>query len=266
MIQVFKNKKILLILAVILLLVFLNFLLPGILGNFFSKVSSPIQAVFYTASGKIYNFFGVLSSLPKLKEENKSLKEENLKLIHEVIELKELTQENEALRAQLNLEIELGMKLLMARIIGQEPQNFSRSFLINKGSKVDIKVGMPVLSRDGSLVGKINKVSSSNTSQVLLIIDPNSSINAILQESRATGIVKGKYSLGLLMDLIPQEEKVEKDWVVITSGLGGNFPQGIFIGKVNKVVEQDNEIFKKAWIKPAVNFNHLERVFIILNN
>lgn len=264
MIRLLKNKKILLVLAVILLLVFLNSLWPGILENFFYRVSSPIQAGFNIASQKIYNFFEALSRLPRLKEENKNLKEVNSKLTQEVIKLQEVTREDKALKAQLNQEQESGMKLLMAGVIGREPQNLSRTFLINKGSKENVKEGMAVVNEGGCLVGKINSVLSAHTSQVLLAIDPNSSINAMFQESRATGLVKGKYSLGLLMDLIPQQEKVEKDCVVITSGLGGNFPQGVFIGKVNKIVEQENEIFKKAWIKPAVNFNRLERVFVVL--
>lgn len=264
MIRVFKNKKILLTLAVVLLLIFLSFFWFRDFQSLLSRATSPIQAGFNISSQKIYNFFKVLTILPNLSYENKNLKKENLKLTLEIIRLQELARENEALRAQLNLEAEIGIKLLMARVIGREPQNLAQLLSINKGSKENVSIGMPVLNRQGALVGKISHTSTS-ASQVLLATDPNSSINGLIQESRATGIVKGKYGLGMLMEMICQNEEAKIGDIVITSGLGGEFPQGVFIGKVNKIIESETEIFKKAWIKPAVNFNHLERVFVLLD-
>jgi len=240
----FKNKKILLIIAVVLLLIFLNSFWPTLCGSFFSKVTTPFQTGFNVGSQKIYNFFETLFSL--------------------TIKLKEKALENEYLKAQLDQELERGVELLMTRVIGREPQNLGQYILINKGLKRGVKAGVPVVDKAGCLVGKVSKVFS-NTSQVLLITDPTSSINALIQESRASGIVKGEYGLGLLMDLIPQGEEISKNYIVITSGLGDQFPQGIFIGKVDRVVEQETEIFKKAWIKPAVDFSHLERVFVVLD-
>ncbi len=263
MFRLLKNKKILLIIAVVLLLIFLNSFWPTFCGNLFSKITTPFQTTFNIGSQKIYNFFETLLSLPSLGRENKILKEANLGLTLEVLKLKEKALENEALKAQLNQELEKGIELLLARIIGWEPQNLGRYILINEGLKKGVRAGMPVVDKAGSLVGKVSKVFS-NTSQVLLITDPTSSINALIQESRASGIVKGEYGLGLLMDLIPQSEEISENHIVITSGLGDEFPQGIFIGKVSKVVEQETEIFKKAWIKPAVDFNHLERVFVVI--
>lgn len=259
----FKNKKILLILAVLLLLIFLNFFWPTLFGSFFSKITTPFQTAFNIGSQKIYDFSKTLFSLPSLSRDNKILKEENLELTLEIIKFKEKALENEALKAQLDQELERGIKLLMARVVGWEPQNLGRYILINKGLEKGVRVGMPVVDKAGCLVGKVSKVFS-NTSQVLLITDPTSSVNALIQESRASGIVKGKYGLGLFMDLIPQDEEISENYVVITSGLGGQFPQGIFIGKVNRIVEQETEIFKKAWIKPAVDFNHLEIIFVML--
>lgn len=265
MFRLFGKKKVLLALAVILLLVFLSSFWPALWGNFFSKVTSPFQAGFNTGSQKIYNFFETLFSLTTLHRENKALKEENLKLTQEIIKFKEEALENEALRAQLNQELEKGMELLMARVIGREPQNLGQYILVNKGLREGVRVGMSVVDKAGCLVGKIGSVFS-NTARAMLITDPNSSINALLQESRATGIVKGKYGLGLLMDLIPQDEEINENHIVITSGLGGEFPQGIFIGKVGKIIEREAEVFKKAWVKPAADFNHLERVFVILEH
>jgi len=263
MIQLFKNKKILLILAAVMLVIFLNFLGFRDFQNLFSRATSPIQAGFNISSQKIYNFFRAVFTLPKLRGENKNLKEENQKLLLQVIGLREKTKENEVLRAQLNQEQVKGSKLLMARVIGREPQNLAQLLLINKGLKDYVSVGMPVVDKGGALVGKI-VTAFSNTSKVLLATDPNSIINGVLQASQVTGIVNGEYGLGMLMEMIPQNEEVKIGDVVVTSGLGGEFPSGVFIGKVNKIIEQETEIFKKAWIKPAAVFNHLETVFVIL--
>jgi rod shape-determining protein MreC len=98
---------------------------------------------------------------------------------------------------------------------------------------------------------------------VLLIIDPSSSVNAVIQRSRATGVVDGRLSGDLVMRFVPQEDQIAVGDIVLTSGLGGNFPKRLVIGQVTAVRQRDFELFQQAAVRPSVDFNRLEVVMVI---
>ena len=118
-----------------------------------------------------------------------------------------------------------------------------------------------VLTHRG-LVGRITD-ANLHSSKVLLITDVSSSVNALIQESRATGIVQGRIREGLVMKYIQQTEEVKPGDLVLTSGLGGNFPTRLIIGQVTGVRKRDVELFQEADVRPAVNFRALEMVMVL---
>ena len=122
---------------------------------------------------------------------------------------------------------------------------------------------MPVLTEQG-LVGRISEVTNV-TAKVLLITDPNSGVNAILQSSRLNGVVEGAADGTLLMDLIPQGPDFSVGEVVLTSGLGQRFPAGIPIGQVIERRQRDIDIFQQAVVQPEIDFSRLELVAIVTN-
>ena len=122
---------------------------------------------------------------------------------------------------------------------------------------------MPVISSRG-LVGRISQVGS-DWSKVLLLSDPSSSVNAMIQRSRATGTVQGRTGQRLVMRFISPDESVEVDDIIITSGLGGNLPRHLVIGQVTAVRKSDVEMFQEAEIRSAMDFRRLEIVMVILN-
>ncbi len=151
---------------------------------------------------------------------------------------------------------------LTATVIGQDTSQAVRSIIIDKGSADGVRVGMPVESSRG-LVGQVFR-TTPNSSQVVLITDSSSAVPARLGNSRATGILSGGGLGGsLTIDWIDLKHQLEVNEVVLTSGLGGRFPQDLVIGRVIDVDRREAELFQSAVVQPAVDFDALELLFVI---
>lgn len=152
----------------------------------------------------------------------------------------------------------------VATVIGYDTSPSIRSIIIDKGTADGIHVGMPVESSRG-LVGRVFR-ASPHSAQVVLITDNASAIPARLGNSRATGVLSGSGVGGpLTMQWVDLKYNIEIGEVVLTSGLGGNFPQDIVIGRVIEVNRSEAELFQQAVIQPATDFDNLEMVFVIVN-
>jgi rod shape-determining protein MreC len=114
------------------------------------------------------------------------------------------------------------------------------------------------------LVGRIHKVGP-DSSTVLLITDPSSGVQALTQRNRVVGVVTGRAGDEPVMEYIPQGAEISVGDLVITSGLGGNFPKNLVIGQVVEVRQRDYEMFQQATLRPTVNFDRLEFVLVITN-
>ncbi len=149
-----------------------------------------------------------------------------------------------------------------ADVVGQEPNPYLRYVIINAGQAEGVTVGMPVITGGAVLVGRVAE-TGLHTSKVQLITDPGSSVAAILQQSRATGLLVGQPDGSLRMVYIPQEDSVQVGDVVLTSGLGGTLPRGLVLGQVVEVVKQDFALFQEAVINPAVDYRRVELTLVI---
>lgn len=261
-----QNSKILpiiLILAIILLLIFLN--IKDLLDapkNVFHTISLPFLKTGQWIGNKTSNILSFFVTMDQLAKENKFLKDENLELILANSRLRELGLENEVLREQLEIPLSKQKSVVLANIIGRYRPGEEYSFLIDRGANDGLAVNQPVIAGGGYLVGRLIEVSK-NTAKVLLLIDSNSIVNVRVQRTRASGVVKGEHGLSLVMEMIPQEHKIKQDELVITSGLDGIFPKGLVIGQIEKIISPETEVFQKARLKPLVDFNKLEMVFVI---
>jgi rod shape-determining protein MreC len=122
---------------------------------------------------------------------------------------------------------------------------------------------MPVVTERG-LVGRVHQVGPVS-STVLLLTDPSSGVQGLVQRTRAAGVVNGKSGGAPVMEYVPQGAEIEPGDLVITSGLGGNFPKNLVIGQVVEVQQRDFDMFQQAVIRPTVDFNRLEFVLVITN-
>lgn len=151
---------------------------------------------------------------------------------------------------------------LTTSIIGYDTSPLFRSIIIDKGANDGVHVGMPVESARG-LVGQVYR-TSGHSAMVILISDNISSVPARLGTSRATGIVRGGGLGGAMtMDWIELESQIDPGEVVLTSGLGGRFPEDMVIGRILEVERHEADLFQRAIIQPAVDFDSLEIVFVI---
>jgi rod shape-determining protein MreC len=197
-----------------------------------------------------------------MDEDNQALRLRVDQLLSENARLREIVHENELLRQEIGFQYEHKYDTVPAAVIGHSADPAVQTIEINVGTTRGIANDMPVIISDGLLVGRVSQVGLT-TAMVTLLSDRQSVISAVVQDTRATGIVRGRRGLELLMDSIPQTEDVETGQAVVTSGLGGDFPAGLMIGEIKEVHESDNELFKEARLTPAVVFDRLEIVFVL---
>ncbi len=205
-----------------------------------------------------------IAELGSLRQRIAALEAERDALQAENVRLREIEGEYVLLREQLGYQqAHPKLDLLPAEVVGHDPTNLLRFLIINKGSQDGTRAEMTVVTPRG-LVGRISTVGP-NWARVLLITDVSSSVNAMVQRSRTTGVVQGQVGGRLVMRYIPQGESVQVGDLILTSGLGGNFPKGVLIGRVTEVRQKDIEMFQEAEVQSAVNFNRLEQVLVVRN-
>ncbi|MGB8643807.1 MAG: rod shape-determining protein MreC [Anaerolineae bacterium] len=234
---------------------------------------SPVQKAMLGFANGIGNLFGGFQDVNSLRDQVAGLEAQLNKLTVDAVRVRELEIENSQLREQLGYKQAnpdyalVGGTVLEAnnpdavRVIGQDPSNLVKYIVIDQGREEGMALGMPVVTPQG-LVGRISELGA-HWSRVLLMIDPSSSVNGVVQSSRATGIIQGSQDGLLLMKYLPQGESVKVDDLILTSGIGGSFPKRLVIGQVLEVHKKDTDLYQEAVIKPSVDFGRLEFVLVI---
>jgi rod shape-determining protein MreC len=202
------------------------------------------------------NLNAALEEIARLQSENESLRKENEQLL-------EAQGENQILRELFNRAAETPeYRRVTADIIGQDTNPALQSVILDKGYDDGIRVGMPVEAARG-LMGQIYRVTNS-ASQVALLTETSSAIPVRLGGTRATGMLRGAGRGALpTIDWIDLQYQVAVGELVTTSGLGGKFPENLVIGRVVEVERNEAELFQRAVVQPAVDFNTVETVFVV---
>ncbi len=195
------------------------------------------------------------------EEENIRLKAELTKMLKEQQEYREALLENKRLKELLALKEQEHRYVTAARVIGRSTDQWSNTFVLDKGLLDGITKDMIAITHRG-LAGKISGVSDSYSS-LLLLTDINFSAATRLQESRTEGIISGTGFRKCQLKYIPYEEKVEEGNIVITSGLDSLFPQGIPVGYVSNVNKKGMGVFQDIEVLPFQDNAKIEVVVII---
>jgi rod shape-determining protein MreC len=270
----YKNKKggiigiVITIIVLILLVILTNIENSNLsyIENIANKLVNPIQNGLTYVKNKIHGNSSFFSDINNLKEENKELQEKNDDLEETLRELETIKAENETLKEYLNLtEKYSDYETVAANVISRDISNYSKTIVINVGSKSGIEENMTVIA-SGGLVGYVVSVTST-TSKVQTIIDSSSNTSSILSSSRDSVVCKGILDddTNLKAVYIPTDANIAQDDSVETSGLGGIYPKGLYIGKVSKVINTNNLTDRYAMIETGVDFNKLETVLVITN-
>ncbi len=227
----------------------------------------PFQSGLTSLATDISNLVRSARDLRNLRQRNAQLQTEVDRLSVENARLIEVERENERLRQLLNFTrsnpwYDYKAAAVVGHKIGEDTSNLLFSIFIDVGARDGVAMDMPVIT-DRGLVGRVVAVGP-NVAEVLLLIDPASAVNTRVQNSRVTGIVRGHIDGGLVMERIPQGETISPGDIVLTSGLGGNFPDKLVVGQITEVSQRDSDMFQSARIRPTVDFGKLEEVMVIV--
>jgi len=261
-----KNNPIVIFIVVAGLLFFLHSL--GALGpaeDFLWFLTKPVSSRLYTWGSSFRRFY----------QDNRSQNELNIQVDKLTKEVAVLTiansqcldeiEENKKLRAALKFSQANNFRVVVANVIAKETAvEDSRDLIINRGSNDGLFPGLGLISEEGAIVGKVVEVKAA-TARACLTTSPNCQLAAAIQnQAKTQGITDGDLGLTIKMNYIPQLEKIAGGDLVITSGLGGNIPRGLVIGRVSRVYNASNEVWQSATIEPLVNFDNLTVVSVVI--
>lgn len=267
--KIFNKKKIYLISAILILLIFLHYL----------QALKPVEKIVISGINKggliFYNLGSNWRSSFKGSEEERNLKENNEDLQRQLNELlakkaqwQEVEKENEKLKNYLNFFEDNEYNKVMARVVASDnllSQNVNQSNIyLNKGLEDGLREGMAVINEEGILVGKILSLHD-NSAQVCLSINEDCKLAASFSsQSEALGVVQGNLGLTIAMNLIPQEYDINIGDLVVSSGLEKDIPPGLIIGKLSSITKQSNDIWQEATIEPLYNLNELDFLAVLI--
>ncbi|MCX6810571.1 MAG: rod shape-determining protein MreC [Candidatus Berkelbacteria bacterium] len=259
------KKQGILIWFILIVVLSVVFVIPSAVSRsstgFIREISRPISRPLVTFGYNTHDFFSMIFEIGNLRRENQRLANDLVASHVDESKMLELTKENEDLKTQLaykNAHPE--MKMVLADVIGLDPTNYSATLVIDRGSDDGIAVGQAVISL-GVLVGKIDQVSKNN-SRVILITSKDSIVQVMLQNSRTIGVLSGGIA-GMKLGSVPLDTAIAPSENIITSGLGGKLPKGIYVGTAGSEVSVKSEIFKTIEVISPVNFSKLEYLFIV---
>lgn len=263
-------QKLLAVLSLVAI-VFANVVLISISAKFHHNFNPLERMVFFCISpfqegvARTQHFFRDIWKhyfcLVSVSEENDLLKKriEELKYLNSRYLESELA--NRRLRKILNFKPHISFPIVCAEVIGVDPSPWSKTVVINKGDADGVKKGMPVVVPEG-IIGHVITVGHGYA-KVLLIVDQNSAVDALVQRTRVRGIIKGEGNSTCTFRYALSKEDILIGDTVISSGVDGIFPKGLRVGSVRKVEKDPSEIFQTVMVDPFVDFSRLEEVMVI---
>jgi len=267
--KIFQSKKGLVILVTIILLISISLTVkpvenPNIFQRGVQTVFLPIQNIVMWPINSVKDAVTFFAEMKHYKVQNEQLIEENKKLKDEIRQIENAKAENEELRELLSLSEKYDIdKCLVAEVITKDAGIWVDVLLINKGLNDGITVDSVILTYDG-LVGKVSEVYE-NTSKVITILDSTNYIGTRIAKTgeyvTATGDINLKSSGLLRLDYITSDVPLAEGDVVETAGIGGIYPEGIFIGTVKEV--QKDILSTYATVEPGVDFGALKEVLVL---
>jgi rod shape-determining protein MreC len=239
-------------------------------STFVTQLLVPAQRVLADVGAAGDRFASAIAQIDRLRDDNSRLQTENDRLTLENVRLREQAIVGQQAERLLALQRTIPFESVPTPVIARDPAGVLHFIVLGSGSNDGVKVGHVVLSDQG-LVGRVSEVGT-NYSKVLLVTDSSSVVSALVQGSRANGIVRGQFGDSLIMDWLLQTEPVKEGDVVITAGLGigdelrSLYPKGLVIGKIAQVQIAEAAAYNRAIITPAVDLRRLEHVLVVKTN
>lgn len=223
----------------------------------------PFQKILTHLTNAAQDLWRHYFDLVRTAHENDRLRHALALSVEESRKCREVELANQRLRDLLKFKEMEVFDILAAEVVGRDPSVWFKTIVIDKGKIDGVTKGLPVVSAQG-IVGQV--ISSGNRyAKVLLLTDPASAADALIQRSRSRGVVKGNAAPDCLFDYAVRNDDIQiGDWV-ISSGLDGVYPKGLVIGQVTRLMRPNDDLFQEVIVSPAVDFEKIEEVLIILN-
>ncbi|MBT3235962.1 MAG: rod shape-determining protein MreC [Bdellovibrionales bacterium] len=183
-------------------------------------------------------------------------------LQREIFYLDELKRENQRLKGLLKFGAEIKPQKVLARVVSWDSSSEFKALRINKGLKDGIKLQSPVVTAEG-VVGYIYRLTE-HFADVLTVLDGNNRVDGMIKRTRTHGIIEGFQRGRCQMKYVARTAPVILNDIVITAGLGNIYPKGIPIGTISRIEQENYGILQQVEITPAVNFNRLEEVAVLV--
>jgi rod shape-determining protein MreC len=198
----------------------------------------------------------------QLMEENQNFRENELFFHEQVMQLSIVRQENERLRSLLSSPVRGEIKKMFAEILSVDSDPYSHQVLINRGATDGVYEGQPVLDEKG-IVGQILHVGVSS-SRVILISDISHAIPVRIQRNGLRLIASGSGQIDrLIHNFVPHSADVKEGDLLVTSGLGGKYPEGYPVSRVVLVRADESREFATIYSEPVAQIDRLRYMLLL---
>ena len=230
-------------------------------------VRSPFQKVAQALVSRVEGFYGWLFNYEMLLQENENLRAQIAELEQQVRDNQQASEENVKLRELLNLsQKHTDFVFESAKVVSWNASNWASTFTISKGSEAGLEVGDAVVTEYGVLVGTIAELGT-NWAVVDTVVDIGTSIGVLVGAEETSAMLLGDYTLMssqyMKISFVAESGQVITGDIVVTSGAGGAYPQGLILGTVSSVHTEAAGQFEYAVVQPFTDLNTLTQIFVI---
>lgn len=226
------------------------------------EVTAPIERIISAPFDGIGSFYENYVDLIGTRAENRRLRRRISEIESENLQFREALVASGHLGRIASMRDEVEIPMLPAEVVGLDVAPWFRSVLVDRGEEHGVEPGHPVITHEG-VVGVVT-ATSGHAAKTMLLLDRQSAVDALVQRSRARGVVRGVGRDRLEFEFVVRGADVVEGDEVVTSGLGGIYSKGLRLGRVTELREAGGRLTRIAVIEPAVDMGQLEQVFVML--
>ncbi|MBF39694.1 rod shape-determining protein MreC [Idiomarina sp. UBA4520] len=257
-------SRLVLALACSFLLIFIDHRLQAMqpVRVFLNSLVAPVQYLAILPEQLLDNFSESVKTTDQLSAENKALRQRILKLQGQQQQLQFLQNENRRLRELLGSDARESARRMVAEVIAVASEPFSQQLVINKGTLSGVYEGQPVLDSSG-IIGQVQDVGG-NTARVLLISDQSHAISLRSERNDIRVLAQGTGDIGRLeLMFIPHSTELREGDLLMSSGLGGVFPEGYPVARIANIVRDESLPFATVFADPVSALDRVRNVLLL---
>jgi len=226
------------------------------------EITAPVERVVSAPIDGVRAFYSEYIDLLGVRAENRRLRRRITEIESENLQFREALVSSGHLARVASMRDEIEIPMLPAEVVGLDVAPWFRSVLVDRGTQHGVQPGHPVITHEG-VVGVVT-ATSQHAAKTMLLLDRQSAVDALVQRSRARGVVRGVGRDRLEFEFVVRTADVAIGDEVVTSGLGGIYPKGLQLGRVAELRDAGGRLTRIAVIEPSVDLGRLEQVFVML--